>query len=151
MKCEDLEAAASWGVLQDAEASGDALLHRQNPRGDGNVHEEHIGAEKSQLEIKVLLLGNGVCKDESGRGMRTAHAARSSANGPSLPTVGNRNRVQPRRPHDGKEDFVSRVLAPVFSPEQLQHGLDFIRRVVVIILNVALQNKALALACVTNV
>lgn len=75
--------------------------------------------------------------------MRRAPAAHSSAIA-SRPTVGNINRVQPRRPGDGKQDFVSGVLAHVFNPAQLQHGLDFVRRVVAVILNVTLQNKALA-------
>lgn len=81
-------------------------------------------------------------RDAKNKEMRAAHAGLSSATA-SLPTVGNRHRLQQRWHHDGKEDFVSGVLVRgVFGPEQLQHRLDFVRRVVVIILNVTLQNKA---------
>lgn len=76
--------------------------------------------------------------------MRAAHAVLLSATA-TLPTVGNINRLQQRWHHDGKKDFVSRVLVHgAFGPEQLQHQLDFIRHVVVIVLNITLQNKALA-------
>lgn len=62
-------------------------------------------------------------------------------------TVSNLWRLRHQRCGDGKQDFVSGVPAsPLFSPEQLQHGLDRIRSEVIIIPNVTLKKMHISSA-----
>lgn len=60
-KCEDLGAAVGGHVLQNVKASYSAVCHRQNLRGEGNVHKSHIMTKRPKQYFKSPLLGNGVC------------------------------------------------------------------------------------------
>lgn len=129
-------------VLLDHESSGDALLNRENPGGEGDVLQPDVMEEGPQVDGEQPVLRDSIWREEltvytfSPTHTKLIVKEYDRKDGLTILDVG---RVRQHRGGNGEQNLVSGVLlGAIRPPQQLQHGLHRVRDVVLVIWGMAL-------------